>query len=119
MSVYPIVSGVTATQAITVLGGGKNPIAEPKLDGPVPAVPTSLGLQVTVTGSGPVSGSVQFVASNDGVNWATVGSAVASGTGIGSANSLGSSANAPYRFWGGYVTAISGTGAIVSANLCA
>lgn len=71
-------------------------------------------LQVIVAGTGAVSATVVFDASNDGTNWCStaLGTVTAAGT---TTASDGFTTDAPWKYIRARVTAISGTSATVSA----
>lgn len=72
--------------------------------------------QATVTGTGAVSATVLIDASNDGTNWCStvLGTITLSGT---TSASDGFTTTAPWKYVRARVTAISGTGATVTANI--
>lgn len=128
---YVLINGASAVQTIAAVPAvdGSNASAAPATnfnvapDGPDAsshAAPASQGYQVTVTGNPgqTVSCSVQIVASNDGINFAALG-VVNVASGVTTATGLGAAPNSPYKYFGAYVTAISGTGAKVKCVMCA
>lgn len=68
--------------------------------------------QATVSGTGAVTATVVIEVSNDGTNWITAGTITLSGT---TSATDGFAINAPWLNIRGNVTAISGTGAAVTA----
>lgn len=75
----------------------------------------SFGVTATVAGTGTVTATVSISGSNDGVNYALIGSAFSlTGT---TSNTQGVIITNGYKFIQAAVTAISGTGATVSATL--
>ena len=124
MAVYNLCQNVTAVQTVSSIilpgrnaAGGSNMAVDPRQPSGSETPATYQSFQVTVTGSGSVSASAQVVASNDGVNWITIGSVISpSGNNSGTA---GGNASSPYKWWSAYVTAISGTNASVNVNMCA
>lgn len=135
MTTSVLCQGVTAVQAAPINQG---PRSGTTIGTPVPPVGTGLPsgsqavqpataenvinpqtqtFQVIVTAtSGNCSGTVQVMASNDGVNWSAYGSPIAVTSGaspnIGTANG-----SQPWEFYTAYVTAISGTGAMVECTM--
>jgi hypothetical protein len=75
---------------------------------PTPIAPQQT-FQLTVTGSGAVSATVQPVVSNDGVNWSSYGDPFTA-TGTTKASQIAGGAQ-NWKFYSAYLTAISGTGA--------
>ena len=71
-------------------------------------------LQATVVGTGAVAATVVFDCSNDGTNWCStaLGTVTLSGT---TSASDGFTTDAPWKYVRARVTAISGTGATVTA----
>ncbi len=120
MSVYKFFSNVTAVQTIGSVqksdgSQSGNQAVQPIAGNPY-LPPQSQAYQVNITGTGAVSASVQPVASEDGINWATYGSAI-SVSGSYSAAAVASSSNAPHAWYSAYVSAISGTNAAVSCSM--
>ena len=72
--------------------------------------------QAIVVGTGAVTATVVFDVSNDSVNWCTtvLGTITLSGT---TSSSDGFTTTAPWKYVRARVTAISGTGATVTANI--
>jgi len=68
-------------------------------------------IQATVTGTGAVSATIQVQVSNDSSNWLELGEIVLSGT---NSDTDGFATEAPWAYYRGYVSAISGTGATVN-----
>jgi hypothetical protein len=77
--------------------------------------PSSQSFQLTVAGTGAVSASAQMYGSNDGKNWATIGSPItANGTTTATVVGLGS---VPFAFFGALLTAITGTNALATVTM--
>lgn len=70
--------------------------------------------QAVVTGTGSVSGTVEIEGSNDGTNFDVIGTLTLSGTGSGSDSFTSLDC---YKFVRADLTAISGTGAAVTATV--
>lgn len=125
---YVLISGATAVQTIAAVPAIDNSNASAKStnfavtpDGPDAvshAACQNQGYQVTVTGQGSVSCTVQPVASNDGINWANNGNTIVVASGSNTSTNIGNVANAPFKHFGAFVTAISGTNAKVSCIMC-
>jgi len=114
MSVYTLVPAQTAVQTVANVGW-QNPVVEP--DGQLASSPPiEQAFIVTVTGSGNVSASAQIVGSNDTVNWALYGPAIAVASGA-SPQSQSAVGNIPYQFYSAFLTAISGTGAKATVTM--
>lgn len=121
MTVYKLIQGVTATQTVGIVqaidgstGQGTNPIAKNEtLSGSrVPSYNQAVQVKVSSpSGTVSVGAAVQVIASNDGVNFLPVGQpiSVTPGTGV---QSAGATFNESWEWWGAYVTALSGDGAI-------
>lgn len=80
----------------------------------------SQGFQLVVQGNSgqAVSATAQIVASNDGIHWSNlVTVTAASATTVSSG--IAANSNAPYLYYGAYITAITGTGALASVTMCA
>lgn len=73
--------------------------------------PTEQAFHLVVTGTaGNVSGTAQIIASNDGVNWISYGDPIsAPSTYLTAQASMGGTQS--WKYFGAYLTAISGTGA--------
>jgi hypothetical protein len=70
--------------------------------------------QFVETGTGAVTATIQLMSSLDGVSWANYGTPIGlSGTAPQVATAYG---NAPFNCWAAVVTAISGTGASITAE---
>lgn len=116
MSVYYCITGAKAVQANALVAA--NQIVQP-LGQNNPNSPASAhSLQVVVNGIGLVSATVQFVGSNDGINFINYGSAVTVSSGQAPATAA-TSGTIPWTFIGAYITAISGTNAAVTATVSA
>lgn len=115
-SVYYLAQNVTAVQTTPSL------IAQPTLQ--APGQPPGLqAFQITVTGTGSVSCTVQIVGTNlvpaDGSTpqWVNYGlTFTASGT---NTATYGAQGNTPFSYYGAIVTAISGTGAKCTVTVSA
>jgi len=70
--------------------------------------------QATVTGTGAVTATVAIQVSNDDTNWITLGTITLSGT---TSATDGFTSDAPWGYVRANVTAISGTGAAVTATM--
>lgn len=70
--------------------------------------------QATVSGTGAVSATVVIEGSNDGTNFLTLGTITLTGT---TSASDGFASTAPWQYVRARLTAISGTGAAVSAQM--
>ena len=124
MALYNIASNVKSAQTIanidTVAGyGGPNALVQPVGPNGNQAVPCqSQAFQAILTGSGAISATFVPCASNDGINWFSLGSNIVL-SGSNSVNAGVALANAPYIYFGGYFSAISGTNATGNANMSA
>jgi hypothetical protein len=129
MSVYTLCQGVTANQTITNVpsidgsnssaSASTNQVAQPTTTAEN-TPPQSQGFQLTVKGSaGNVSATAHIVGSNDGITWAETGTTVAATSASLVSSALAASANAPYLWFGAYISAISGTNAKASVTMCA
>lgn len=72
--------------------------------------------QLVVRGTGAVSATASFLVSNDGVNWCQTPMGIVSISGTNSASD-GFTTTSPWKFVLVSVTAISGTGATVTATI--
>lgn len=126
MSVYTLLNGVTAVQALpaAVEGGAKGsnlPVGSLFVDlsaggaGNAVALAANVSFHIVVK-SNPagisVSATVQPIASNDGIHWANDGSAISVTAGNAPVQATGTS-TAAFAYRSALVTAISGTGASV------
>lgn len=126
--IYTLIQGAAAVQTIAAVqaADGSNAAAAATNfavapDGPdvvSHAACQNQGYQVTVKGTGSVSCTVQPVASNDGINWANNGSTIVVASGSNVSTNIGNVANAPFKYFGAFVTAISGTNAKVTVTMC-
>lgn len=118
MSVYAILNGVTATQTVSAVNTQNNPIVQPTLAlGITPSPAHAFQITVTAPSGIAVTGTLQPVGSNDGINFVSYGTtAVANGTAPATAGVGGST---PYKYVGAYLTGISGTGAVANATVSA
>lgn len=99
--------------------GGSLPVGSNSINPTADTAPINTqtqAFQLTVTGSGNVSASAQIIVSNDGVNWASYGSAIAATSGASPNLAIGSGAQ-PWQFFSAYITAISGTGAKATVTM--
>jgi len=124
MSDYKLFKGITSSQTLSVINpdGGSNPAVKPWGSGDNNNSPTTQqAFQATLRGRGTVSGSIQIVASNDGVNFANYGSAVTvSGTADDGAPVVATATGSgSFVYYGGYVAAISGTNAAADLDMSA
>ena len=120
MATYFCARNVTAVQTIANMQKLDGTVAGPNqailnasstaLAGPG----SNQGFQVTVTGSGNVSCTIQPVASNDGINWVNNGSTIAAGSAANVSSAIGQT-TVTNAYVGAFVTAITGTNA--SANI--
>lgn len=96
-------------QSLQVING--NP-----LDANLPVTPPAQqAFQLTVTGTGAISGTVQIYGSNDAVHWLTIGSTI---TANGNTSvSTGANGTVPFAFFGCLLTAISGTNARATVTM--
>lgn len=80
--------------------------------------PGRKSMQATVTGTGAVTATVVFEVSNDNVNWIVepIATITLSGT---TTDSQGFTMNAPWAYVRARLTAISGTGAVVTVTASA
>ena len=101
LKVGNLLSGVTSTGAGVAAG---------------PAETGFTTFQATVSGTGAVSATVIVQVSNDGTNWLDLATFTLSGT---TSASDGFAAEAPWKWFRGNVTAISGTGAAVDLIVAA
>jgi hypothetical protein len=124
MSIYNLATNITAVQAQSVVNpnGGSNPLVDPwsSDDNPNGPVRTQT-FTALLNGVGNCSATVQFVASNDGINLIAYGpplvvSAASADLTPGLASQGG---NQGYEFFGCYITAISGTKASVNVQMSA
>ena len=122
MPVYTLVNAATAVQTLnnvptidqsnSVATGAINTIVSPPgPDANSHATPQSQAFIAYVKGTGSVSCSIQPVVSNDGINWATYGSAIACTSATAYSAASFAANNSPFAYYSGYVTAISGTSA--------
>lgn len=114
MSSYNLIDNQTVTQPITL-----PPIPAVKPWGPTNpnSPPLEQAFQFVVTGVGAVSATAQVYVSNDEVNWTPYGDAItAAGTNVGQQVQGGTQ---PWKHFGAYLTAISGTGATASLKMSA
>lgn len=128
MSVYQLIVNQTAVQTVAAIqsidgftAGGVNISVQPAGTEASPNPPSYQAFQVTVSTPQPgvsVSASVQPVGSNDGRNWIPIGTAIAC-TSLPNISSNGSSTNVSWTYYAAYVTAISGTGAVVNCSMSA
>jgi hypothetical protein len=119
MTTYALLTNVTAVQsAPTNVRGPMNSVAPHGTDNPN-SPPTEQAFHLVVNGVDPVAATVQVVASNDGTNWINYGDPVTA-TSVGSAPAQASwGGTQPFRHFGAYVTAISGTSAAVNLKMSA
>ena len=123
MATWTIVDGVTSTQTIANIQrvdgtGGPNPPAI-TFDGDNPTKPSfQQQFQVIVIGSGNVGAAVQICGSNDGQNYVTVGGAI-NVTSAASPQTGAGITNQSFKYWGAFVTTITGTGATVKTIVSA
>lgn len=123
MALYFPFQGVKAVQTAPV--GGVLPVqsqsVQPLAQNNPNSPASAQSMQVVVKGIGGCSATVQFIGSNDGVNWINYGPTVVAT----SANAditpgtAGASGTTPYTFMSAYVTAISGTNAAATASISA
>jgi hypothetical protein len=110
MTVVTLFSGVTKTNTIPPVLLKVEGIAQGQ-------PPANQAFQAVVSGSGNVSATVQPVVSNDGVNFSNFGTAITISSAFGSANGIQATSQSPFSYYGGIVTAISGTNATVMLNM--
>src|SRR5574341_2342191 len=79
-----------------------------------PALAGKKTFQAVVAGTGAVSATVKVQGSNDGDNWVDIATITLAGT---TSAKDGFAADAPWAYYRGDVTAISGTGAAVTLNV--
>lgn len=125
MPVVRLIVNVIAVQTVAAVenGDGSNAGVNPSFQPTNPAGSTSpsgsQGFQLVVTGTGNVSASAQIVVSNDGINWTSLGGALAATSTANVSTAISGNSNTPYQYFGGYITAISGTGAKATLTMCA
>lgn len=102
------------------VSAGPGPVVSVKPFGPTnPDMPAQLqSFQLNVSGVGPLSATAQIVVSNDGTNWMPYLGAVTA-AGNGSVASAGVQGNGSWRYFGSYLTAISGTNAVADLVMSA
>lgn len=124
MSIYNLVSNITAVQTAGAINpnGGSNPLVNPwsSDDNPNGPVRTQV-FTALLSGIGSCSATVQFVASNDGINLIAYGPALTvTATNADLTPGLASQGgNQGYEWFGCYITAVSGTKASVSVQMSA
>lgn len=120
MSSYYLLQNVTAQQsAPTPTAPPVKPVQPWGPTNPT-SPPQSQSFEAVLQGIGSCSATIQVVASNDGDNWAAFGPAqtvTAAQADLTPGVALWTAGLAPYRHFGAYVTAISGTGASVSCRM--
>lgn len=101
----------TLINAATVPFSTPNTIIPPNTDGPIPPpkIAPEQTFQLTVSGLGAISATVQPVVSNDRINWSPYGDAVTVAGITKVSAGFGGSQN--WMFYSAYLPAISGTGA--------
>lgn len=128
MTVYTLLSGITAVQTLPVpvegVAKGSNlppqsQIADLSSGGALSNLspPANQSFQVNVIGASPgvtVSGTVQLLVSNDGIHWMGYGAAIAVASGPSPGMGQLAQANSTFAFYSAYVQAISGTGAKIT-----
>ena len=106
MSLYTLLNNATAVTGATP----PIPIQATNLD---LAKPNAV-LQAILTGTGSVTATVNLVGSNDGLNWSNTGVITLTGT----TKAIGFVAQQnPWAYYGATLTALTGTGASVTATL--
>lgn len=110
MAVYTLFNGITAQNTpshVVPIITGIAPSGPYNPDNP----PTQQTFHLVVTATaGNASGTANVLGSNDGINWVAVGSAVtASSTYL--VAQAAATTNVSYKYYGAYLSAISGTGA--------
>ena len=117
MSVYNLCQGISAPQGAGVIGTSTNPIVSaPASESGSGSPPVAQAFVLVVTGSGSVSATAQIVGSNDGVNFVNYGAAIVAASAT-TVSAQGQQGATPYQYYGAYITAISGGGAVASVNV--
>lgn len=119
MSLYFPIKGATKVQTGPL--AYPNQSVQPLSQNSPNSSASAMELQIVVNGIGACSASVQFVGSNDGVNWNALGAPLQGSAAFADITPASASAfsSAPYANVGAYVTAISGTQASVTASVSA
>ena len=113
MSTYPLLTNQTVTQSAPP---PVVPIAPPGPTNPT-MPPQKQTFHLVITGSaGNVSGTAQIVASNDGQNWVSYGDPITAASAYLTAQAA-ASMDGSWKWFGAYLTAISGTGAVANLTM--
>lgn len=116
MASYDLLLNQTATASVPPPQGN---IVEPWGPTNPKSPPTEQTFHLVIAGTaGNVSGTAQVVVSNDGVNWVNYGDAIAAASTYLTAQASFAGTQA-WRYFGAYLTAISGTGAKASLKMSA
>lgn len=117
MSVYNLMAAVTTVQTVAAVGSNSNPIVTaPQSESGSGSPPAVQAFVALVTGANAVSAGVQFVASNDGINFFNLGTTTVSPSGTNAAASS-LAGTAPFNYYGAFCTTIAGTNAQAFANV--
>lgn len=119
MTVYYLIQNMGVTDTPSSLTNPPNVAIAPSGGAGTPfAVPASQSFHAVVTGTGNVSATIHLQVSNDGINWfdyPTIGTmTISSGASPNQASAMG---NTPFACYSAYISAISGTGALVNLTM--
>lgn len=116
MSSYDLLLNQTVTASAPP---PQNPPVQPWGANNPTSPPPEQTFHLVITGTaGNVSGTAQVIVSNDGVNWVNYGDAIAAGSAYLTAQASFAGTQA-WRYFGAYLTAISGTGAKAALKMVA
>lgn len=119
MALYTIFQNVKAVQTGPL--STPNQAVSPQSFGSANSPANAQTFTLLVNGIGTCSATAQIMGSNDGINFVTIGAPVtaAAATADLKAGIQGAVASSTYNYYGGYVTAISGTNAAATLTVSA